>query len=301
MNAHRQGLVHRHWLTLAAAAALAACQSTPPVNNELVAARNALTQASADPAAAKSAAVEIERAQQALQRAEFAWAKKGDNEETQHLSYLARRRTDIALAVAAQGQIDERLRQAGGERERARLDARTREAEMASQAARNAQADASSAQGQAEAARRQAAQESERAAALERDLQSLRGRSTQRGVVVTLGDVLFTTGRATLQPSAQRSVQRLAQVLQQYPERRVLVEGFTDSQGSEQMNLELSQRRAEAFRQALLAAGVASERIDVRAHGEANPVADNNTAAGRQQNRRVEVLFSNSEGRFAGR
>lgn len=299
--------IYRHGIALAATLALAACSSTPPVNNDLVGARNAVTQARANPATAKAASVELDRAQEALQRAETAWSKDGDNEESRHLVYLAKRRTDIALAVAAQAQADERLQQAGGERERARLDARTREAEMATQAARDAQANAQSAQasaqsaqGQAAAARQQASQEAERAAALERDLQALRARQTQRGLVVTLGDVLFATGRATLQPGAQRTVQQLAQVLQQYPERRVLVEGFTDSQGSEQANMELSQRRAEAFRQALLGAGVASERIEVRAHGEANPVADNNTAAGRQQNRRVEVLFSSPNGRFVG-
>lgn len=298
---------YRHSLALAAALALAACQTTPPVNNELVAARDALTQAQAGPGA-RAASVELERAQQALQRAELAWAKNRDNEETQQLAYIARRRTDIAMAVAAQASADERLQQAGAERERARLDARTREAEAATQAARaaqanaqSAQANAQSAQSQADAAQRQTQLERERVAALERDLQSLRARPTQRGLVVTLGDVLFATGRAELQPGAQRSVQQLAQVLQQYPERRVLVEGFTDSQGSDQMNLELSQRRADAFRQALLQAGVDDARIEVRAHGEALPVADNGTAAGRQQNRRVEVLFSGPEGRFPAR
>ncbi len=295
---------YRHGLALAAALALGACHTTPPVNNELVAARQALTQAQAEPGA-RAASVEFERAQQALQRAELAWAKNRDDDETGQLTYLARRRTDIAMAVAAQAAADERLQQAGAERERARLDARTREAEMAAQAARvaqasarNAQSQAHAAQSQADAAQRQAQQERDRVAALEHDLQSLRARPTERGLVVTLGDVLFASGRADLQPGAQRSVQTLAQVLQQYPERRVLVEGFTDSQGSEQANLELSQRRAEAFRHALLQTGVSDDRIEVRAHGEAFPVADNGSAAGRQQNRRVEVLFSGPEGRF---
>jgi len=307
--------------TAALAAGLSACQTTPPTNADLVAARSAVAAASADPGAAR-ATVELDNARLALQRAEAAWADRRDSEETRHLAYLTQRRADIALAVAAQARADERLQQAGADRERVRLQARTREAEVAAQSARAAQANAQmaqadaqsaqaaaqSAQGQAarsqqdaDAARLQAQQQAERAAALERDLQSLAARSTQRGMVVTLGDVLFATGQATLQPGAQRSVQQLAAVLQQYPERRVLIEGFTDNQGSEQMNLDLSQRRADAFRVALLAAGVDASRIDVRAHGKAFPVADNNTAAGRQQNRRVEVLFSNGDGRFAGR
>ena len=288
-------------------ASLSACQTTPPRNPDLMAARSAVWAASADPRSAR-ASVELDAARQALQRAEAAWADRHDVDETRHLAYLAQRRADITLAVAARTQADERLQRAGAEREQVLLQARTREADQATQAARaaqanaqNAQAAAQSAQIDADAARQQAQQQADRAAALERDLQALAARSTQRGMVVTLGDVLFATGQATLQPGALRAAQQLASVLQQYPERRVLIEGFTDNQGGAQMNLELSQRRAEAFKQALVAASVAPGRIDVQAHGEADPVADNNTAAGRQQNRRVEILFSNGEGRFAGR
>lgn len=282
------------------ALALSACQTTPPTNPDLTAARSAVSAAAAEPGAGRAAA-EIERAQRALQRAELAWTERRDREETQHLAYLAQRRADIAVAMANQATAENRLQQAGSEREQIRLQARTREAEMAAQAARQAQATAQSAQGQAAQSRQDADAARQRAAMLERDLQALAARNTQRGMVVTLGDVLFATGKATLQPGAQRSVKQLAAVLAQYPERRVLIEGFTDSQGSEQMNLELSRRRAEAFRQALLRAGVAADRMEVQAHGEAMPVADNTTAAGRQQNRRVEVLFSNDEGRFATR
>lgn len=309
-------------LVAALALALAACQTTPKANPDLAAARAAMEQARAQPLAARVAAVDLDRAQQALAKAEFAWAKDGDADETRHLAYVARRRADVVVALAAQAEAEERLGQASGERERLRLEARTREAEAAGAAARSAQAQqqqsqqqaqsaqqqaqsaqqqAQSAQQQAEAARRATAAETERARALERDLQSLQAKATQRGLVVTMGDVLFATGRATLQPGAQRGVQRLAQVLQQYPERKVLVEGFTDSTGAEDTNLELSQRRADAFRQALTNAGVSAERVEVRAHGEAFPVADNGTAAGRQQNRRVEIVFSDAQGRFQPR
>jgi outer membrane protein OmpA-like peptidoglycan-associated protein len=310
------------WALTAVAATLVACGTTPQPNSQLDAARSAVQQARSNPYAARSAAVELDRAQEALQRAESAWSGRGEPEDVTHLAYLAQRRAEVALAIATQAQSDERVQQAGGERERVRLEARTREAEAAGASARSAQAQAQSAQAnaaaaqasarsaqtqvaqsreEAEAARRQAAEQAERATALERDLQSLQGRQTNRGMVVTLGDVLFATGQATLQPGAQRSVQQLATVMQQYPERRVLIEGFTDSQGSDEMNLELSRRRAEAFRSALLQSGVSQERIEVRAHGEGFPVADNGTPAGRQQNRRVEVLFSDGQGRFAAR
>ena len=312
---------------LTLAALLSACQTTPPVNPDLERARASVSEARANPYAAKAAAVELERAQQTLVRAEKAWSGDRDTDQTRHLAYLAQRSAEVAQAQGAQAQSEERLTQAGAERERVRLQARTLEADRATSAARQAQAQAQSAQAQAQtaqgqaalsqaqaeaaqrdaaasrlqadSARQQAGSEAERAASLERDLQALRGKSTQRGMVVTLGDVLFATGRAALQPGAMRTVQQLAQVLQQYPERRVLIEGFTDNTGSEQLNMELSQRRAEAFRQALAGAGVSSDRMELRAQGPANPVADNNTAAGRQANRRVEVLFSDPQGRFA--
>lgn len=302
-------------LAAVAASALAACSTTPPENPDVTAARAAVDQARLNPYVARSAAIEVERAQQALRRAETAWADERDREQTRHLAYLATQRAAIAQEVGAQAQGDERLQQAGGERERARLEARTREAdargreaEAATRQARAAQASASSAQSQAEAAQRQAdaarqqaAQQAQRAASLERDLQSLQARSTERGMVVTLGDVLFDTGRAVLKPGAQRNVDQLVSVLGQYPERRVMIEGFTDNVGGDDSNLALSRRRAEAFQQALINGGVPAERIEVRAYGEAYPVADNASAAGRQQNRRVEVLFSDAQGRFAAR
>jgi outer membrane protein OmpA-like peptidoglycan-associated protein len=298
-------------LLLAAAAAaltLAACSTTPPRNTELEEARVMYEQARGHPFADRAAAVEMTRARQALARAESGWADDRDAERTRHEATLARRQAEIALAVATQAASESRIREASAERDRLQLEARTREADRATQQARSAQAAARSSQGQADLAlqqadeaRRQATMEAERAAALERDLQSMQARSTQRGLVVTLGDVLFATGRAELQPGALRGVERIAQVLKQYPERRVLVEGFTDATGSDSANLELSQRRADAFAGALAAQGIERQRIEVRAHGEAFPVADNATPAGRQQNRRVEILFSDAQGRIAPR
>lgn len=314
---------------IALGAGLVACQTTPRANADLEAARDAVSRAGTEPNAARAAAVELDQAQQALRRAESAWFDRRDGDETQHLSYLALRRAETALAMTRQANAEDRLQHAGAERDRLRLEARTREADAAARSAQAARADAQSAQvqalsaqaqaqsaqvqaqsaqaraeqsrQQAEAAKAQLAEQTDRTAALERDLALLQARNTERGMVVTVGDVLFATGRAELQPGAYRRARQLAEVMRQYPERRVLVEGFTDSTGSESMNLALSQRRAEAFRLALLEAGVAPERVELRGHGQAYPVADNSTAAGRQQNRRVEVLFSDSQGRLASR
>lgn len=272
---------------------IAACSSNPPSQREFEAARSTLQEARGHPFAA-SAAVEIERAQLSLARAEDFWNKGSNAEMARQQTYVAWRQAEIALAVARQAENENRVAQAARERDRIVLAARTQEAEAAQARARSAQADA-------ERARQAAAEESQRVAALQRSLSELRAQPTDRGLVVTLGDVLFATGRATLQPGARRSVQRIAEVLKQNPERRVLIEGFTDSTGGEETNLELSQRRAEAFAQALVANGVEAPRIEVRAHGEAYPVADNDSAAGRQRNRRVEVLFSDAQGRLVER
>lgn len=288
--------------------ALAACQTTPGPNPDLAAARASLDQARSNPYVGRSGAVELQSAQQAMTRAETAWAADRDVEQTRHLAYLARKRADIAMAVGMQAQSDERVQQFGAERERLRLQARSREADIATASAREAQADARNAQAdaqiskeQADAARLLALKQSGRAEGLERDLADMKARKTDRGMVVTLGDVLFDTGKSSLQPGAQRSVAQLVQVLIHHPERRVLIEGFTDSVGSEEMNMKLSQSRAETFQRELMNGGIAADRIEVRAWGEANPVADNGSAAGRQRNRRVEVLFSDAEGHLAAR
>jgi outer membrane protein OmpA-like peptidoglycan-associated protein len=122
-------------------------------------------------------------------------------------------------------------------------------------------------------------------------LTELRARSTDRGTVVTLGDVLFDTGSATLNPGGQQQLQRLATYLNANPGRTVRIEGHTDDQGSDASNEVLSQRRADAVRAALITAGVDPARVAAVGVGEALPVASNDTAAGRQQNRRVEVVI----------
>lgn len=291
----------RTLIATATVMALAACQTTPELNPDIAAARSSLEQARSNTYVARSGAVELQNAQQALTRAETAWAADRDVEQTRHLAYLARQRAEIAMAVGMQAQSDERVQQFTAEREKVRLQARTQEADMATADARAAQADAQMSKQQADAAAMLALQQAGRAEGLERDLADLKAQKTDRGMVVTLGDVLFDTGKSTLLPGAQRSVAQLVQVLTHHPERRVLIEGFTDSVGSDEMNLQLSQRRAQAFQRELMSGGVAAGRIEVRAWGEANPVADNGSAAGRQRNRRVEVLFSDAEGRLAAR
>ena len=115
-------------------------------------------------------------------------------------------------------------------------------------------------------------------------------RETSRGLVISLSDILFETGKATLKPGAVQNINRIAAVLNQYPDYQISVEGHTDSRGSDAYNQTLSENRARAVANALIAAGIASTRMSSKGFGESQPVADNSTAAGMQQNRRVEVV-----------
>ena len=110
-------------------------------------------------------------------------------------------------------------------------------------------------------------------------------------MVITLGDVLFSTGKADLQPGAMSTIERLALFMAEYPAKTVLIEGYTDDVGSENFNLGLSDRRAASVRNALLAAGVSPLRISTIGYGEARPIASNSTPEGRQMNRRVEIVI----------
>ena len=123
----------------------------------------------------------------------------------------------------------------------------------------------------------------------------LQAKQTDRGMLVTLGDVLFEFGRAEVRPAAQNAIAKLASYLKQHPDRRVLIEGFTDSIGSDSANLALSQRRAQAVADALRAQGIDPTRIATRGYGKAYPVAGNTSASDRAMNRRVEVYISNDD------
>ncbi len=188
-------------------------------------------------------------------------------------------------AEEAQRRAEEQRRQAAAERERA-LDAQRQAAEAAQMAALSRQ--------KVEAAEA-------RASDLEAQLRELEAKKTDRGMVVTMGDVLFDTGKADLKSGAQRTLDRVAAFLKRYPERRVAIEGFTDSTGSDAFNQKLSEERAAAARIALIDMGIPPERTTSRGFGEDFPVASNDNAAGRQMNRRVEIVISDETGAIPSR
>jgi OOP family OmpA-OmpF porin len=256
---------------------------SPPVALEQ--ARTAYAQAEQTPAVVAQAPVPLREANQALQRAERVWADDHDTEEVQHLAALATQRVDIARATAEKKVAEAQIQQATEDRDQVLLAARTRAAQRSQLEAARAQQQAQVATSQAQAATSQVQQ-------LQQELAALQAKQTDRGLVLTLGDVLFETGKADLRPGALQNLYPLVTFLQQYPERRVVIEGHTDSVGSDAYNRDLSQRRADAVRDFLLQNGVNPAQLTTRGYGKASPVASNNTAEGRQQNRRVELIIS---------
>jgi outer membrane protein OmpA-like peptidoglycan-associated protein len=130
------------------------------------------------------------------------------------------------------------------------------------------------------------------------ELESVRSAQTERGLVLTLGDVLFDTNEAALKDGASPTLDRLARFMDENPDRRLLIEGHTDSRGTDEYNRQLSGERAQSVADALSVRGIAGDRLRTAGLGEDFPVASNDAAAGRQQNRRVEIVVSDAEGAF---
>ena len=277
----------------------AACSTTPTTTSTLDQARGDFVAAQGNPTVAASAPVEFKAAADALDRANAAAAKKESLAEIDKLAYIAKQKIATAQEIAKQKQAEADVANAGRQRDEIRLEARTAEANQARSAADKARMSAEEAKAQADAARMQAEaatnsarDEQAKNAALQQQLADLQAKQTERGLVVTLSDVLFNVDRAELSAEGMRTAQKLADVLLQEPQNAVLIEGFTDSTGSSSHNMELSQRRAESVRNALIGLGVKADKIATRGYGEAFPVASNNDAGSRQLNRRVEIVLS---------
>jgi outer membrane protein OmpA-like peptidoglycan-associated protein len=168
-----------------------------------------------------------------------------------------------------------------------------RQAELAREEAEQARRLAEAQSAEIVLARREAELASETAASLQRRLEYMEYRETDRGVVITLGDVLFEVGRAELLPAARQNVDDVIELLNSEPDKRIRIEGHTDSSGPAALNLRLSQQRAEAVRTALTERGIDAGRMDAVGMGEDFPIANNDTEAGRASNRRVDVIVLN--------
>lgn len=276
----------------------------PPANNPLLEeARLSVADVSNDPEVASKAPVALEEAEAHLRRSERLLRDKAEPADVTHHAYMAQQYVAIARERAALKTAEESVKRAEIERKEVQLKAREVQAQQAEERAALARAeaaakeqDARQAQREAEEAKLQAEAAIARAEELAKRVAELEAKQTERGLVLTLSDVLFDVDKASLKAGGLRAVDQLATFMKEYPERTVLIEGHTDNTGSDAYNLGLSQRRAQAVQAALLERGIASNRIRTIGFGEDYPLATNATTAGRQQNRRVEVVISDEQG-----
>jgi outer membrane protein OmpA-like peptidoglycan-associated protein len=288
-------------ILIAVAILLSACSSVPTSTSMLSQAHSDYLAAQENPNVARYAPVEMKQASAALAQADAAASDRDNVEKVDKLAYLAKQKIALTQELAQQKSAEASIAASTKERDQMRLDQRTNEADQAHAAADHAKQDTQLAQGQAADARRQTQDALARNAQLESQLADLAAKKTDRGLVITLGDVLFGSDQSHLTQDGMRTAQKLADVLQQNPQRTVLVEGFTDSTGGAGHNQQLSERRATAVRSALQDMGITRDRIAVRGYGEGYPVAANDTVQNRQMNRRVEIVLSDASGKIAPR
>jgi outer membrane protein OmpA-like peptidoglycan-associated protein len=290
---NHSGVIVRKTLiaTTVAAVLLAACAAAPLKPDGAGAVRSKLTELQADPNLASRAPLAIKEADAAVRTAE---QPQADKELGVHRVYLADRKVEKARAQAETRFAEDQREALSAQRESARLDARTREVDVAKNRldARTREMDV--AKNQAATALVAAASSEQEATELQRQIDVLQAKVTDRGVIVTLGDVLFESGKAELREGSAGNLNKLVAFLDKYPDRVVAIEGYTDSVGSEDYNQALSQRRADSVRSYLVRQGINSARLTASGMGKTDPVASNESANGRQQNRRVAVIINNS-------
>lgn len=286
------------------------CGGPPAPNAMLVDAKANFQAAETDPVVVRLAPVELKVAEEALAISVNRWEARADKTSIEHYAYVSLQRTAIAREAALLRNANEELSRGEAERQKVVMDVRRAEAERSERMASNAiliaqqERAAAVAAGQradisraaAVAATQTATEATAKAEALARRVRELEARPTDRGLVLTLGDVLFDTGKSTLRSGATSSVNDLAKFLAEYPERNILIEGFTDNTGSLELNQNLSSQRAAAVKDLLQSRGIASSRIRTVGYGIRYPVGDNSSAAGRSQNRRVEIVISDENG-----
>ncbi|MDD2775890.1 MAG: OmpA family protein [Gallionella sp.] len=303
-------------LTLIAVAVLAGCGTTAvKPNATLAAAHSSYDSAQSDPQVTQLAALELKDAGDTLARADNAVTNHQGANTVEHLAYIASQQVGIAQATAKRKTAELEVSNAGARRNEVRLEARTAEADAAklqaaraqemanSTAAELAAANVNAQRDQADlaAANANAQRDQELIAQQQAQLQALNAKKTDRGMVITLGDVLFSTDKAQLSSGGVHNVQKLADFLKQYPKQKVLIEGHTDSTGSDEHNQALSERRASSVQMALTGMGISGDRVSMRGYGEGFPVASNDNAASRQLNRRVEIILSDANGNIIQR
>lgn len=260
---------------------LAACAATPSAPSGAADARARLIQLQSNPDLATRAPAAIKDAEKAVSIAE---QPQADEVLANHNVYIADRKVGIAVAQASTELAQAQRSDLSKERDKARLDARTLEADIATSRLATAQ--------------QSAADAGQQAADLQRQLDAMQAKATDRGLVLNLSDTLFETARADLKTGAVDNLDRLVAFLNSYPDRTVMIEGHTDSVGGDDYNIGLSQRRADSVKSYLMRGGIDPVRLTASGRGESTPVASNDSAMGRQENRRVELIIVNQTAHY---
>ena len=267
----------KQWLTtgsvITLATLLSACASTPKEYPALDEARAAHETAMSNPDVARNGLAHLRQADEILDDADRLVSEGGSEEVIGHHIYLATQHIEIAREQADRAGLQEELAEAERQRDDLRIRLGERRAQVAEMEARM----------------------------LREQMEQLHAEQTERGMVMTLEDVLFDVDEAQLKPGGKRTVQKLSDFMQEYGNYRVRVEGYTDSTGEAAYNQQLSLRRAEAVREELLADGIAPDRVETKGFGEEYPEASNQTTAGRQETRRVEIVISDRDGNIGSR
>lgn len=278
-------------LSLTAGAVLlglaAGCASQTPV--ELKNARSAY-QAAAEAPGASYAATDVYEAKKSLQRAEDAFRNEGDEPETRDLAYVAERMAIIAKSkgnnVILLNEKQQALNDLAQWKQQQAVAMRQQLGQTKEQLAQSQQ--------QLDSERQARAAAEQRTADALTKMKGMTAKQDQRGLVLTLsGSVLFATGKSELLPGAQKRLEDVVTALKEDP-RSITIVGHTDSTGSEDRNMSLSQKRAEAVRTYLTTHGIPEDRVTAQGMGQSQPIADNKSAEGRANNRRVEIILSGS-------
>ncbi len=253
--------------------------------------RAKLSRLQSDPTLANNAPEALKAAEVAVRLAEQPLSSSDEDQSLgAHRVYMADHLVEIAMARAATRRAEDQRAQLAEARAASRLDARTREVDRARTEADRARRDAERVASKGEAAQAASAAE---AAELRRQIAGLEAEATDRGLVLTLGDLLFAFDRSELEAGATSNLGKLVTFLKAYPNRNVVIEGHTDNVGAAEYNRDLSQRRAESVRSYLVQHGIAAERLSATGLGASQPLASNDSASGRQRNRRVEIIIDN--------
>lgn len=271
-------------LSVAIAAVLSACSATPERNETLERARTLVQDVESSPRAG-IAAQDIANARASLDAANRLAESRTRVSDIEFEATNAALSAQIANEKILTAQAREEIADGTAQRQAVLIQARERDVRKSVE--------------QAGDALRQAHASQARVDSLEMELADLKLQKTDRGLVLTLGDVLFDTGQSALKSGAYATLDRLATALRQHSDRKVLIEGHTDDIGSRENNQGLSERRAQSVQRALMQRGVERGQVTALGKGEDFPIAGNDTAGGRQSNRRVELIFTEGQERIA--